>query len=72
MRTVKEGNVIYLVKKDPSSMDLRCSNCDVVKNEADLKSVVDENTGFKKYECECGCSLFTPQMDFDEDLEYYM
>ena len=70
MRKVKEGNVIYLVKKDADSMDLRCSNCNVVKNEADLKSIVDENTGFKKYECECGCSSFTPQEDFSIYDEY--
>lgn len=68
----KVGNVIYLEKKKDNSMELRCSNCDVVKNEGEITIEVDKATGFKKYKCECGCSIFTPQMDFDEDLEYYI
>ena len=68
MRKIKDGNVIYLVKKDEHSMDLRCINCDVVKNEADIAVEIDNITGTNIYKCECGCSTFTPQLDLDEYL----
>lgn len=70
MRKIKDGNVIYLVKEDENSMQLRCSNCDVVKNEADITVEVDKTTGFNKYKCECGCSTFTPQEDFSQYDEF--
>lgn len=60
MRKVKEGNVIYLIPKEPDSMDLRCSNCGVVKNELDIE--VAEGV----YRCECGSSSFIPQLDIEE------
>ncbi len=69
MRKIKDGNVIYLVKKEKDSMELRCSSCDIVKNEADITVEIDNATGFKKYKCECGCSTFTPQIDLEE---YYI
>lgn len=69
MRKIKDGNVIYLVKKDENSMDLRCNNCGEVRNEADITVVLDKNTNIKKYKCECGCSTFTPQIDLEE---YYI
>ena len=65
MRKTKDGNVIYLVKKDEDSMDLRCSNCD----EADITVEIDSTTNMKTYKCECGCKTFTPQMDLEE---YYI
>lgn len=65
----KVGNVIYLEKKKENSMELRCSSCDVVKNEGEITVQVDEATGFRKYKCECGCSTFTPQIDLEE---YYI
>ena len=68
MRKIKDGNVIYLLKKEKDSMDLRCSNCDIVKNEADITVVIDDITGKEKYRCECGCSTFSPQADLDELL----
>lgn len=61
----KVGNIIYLEKEKDNSMELRCSNCNVVKNEGEIN--VDETTGM--YKCECGCSTFTPQMDLEE---YYI
>jgi len=36
MRKVKEGNVIYIIPKQPDTMDLRCSCCGVIKNEVDI------------------------------------
>ena len=36
MRKIKDGNVIYLAKKDENSMNLRCINCGEVKNEANI------------------------------------
>ena len=69
MRKIKDGNVIYLVKKDDDSMDLRCSNCGEVKNEADIIVEVDSITNTKVYKCECGCKTFTPQIDLEE---YYI
>jgi len=66
----KFGNVIYLKNKKENSMDLRCSNCNVVKNEGEITVEVDKETGFKKYKCEnCGSSTFTPQIDLEE---YYI
>ena len=66
----KFGNVIYLKNKKENSMELRCSNCNVVKNEAEITVEVDKETGFKKYKCEnCGSSTFTPQIDLEE---YYI
>lgn len=66
MRKIKDGNVIYLVAKDKNTMDLRCSDCGEVKNELDITVDIDKNTGFKKYICECGCGMFTPQLDLEE------
>lgn len=66
----KFGNVIYLKNKKENSMELRCSNCNVVKNEGEITVEVDKETGFKKYKCDnCGSSTFTPQIDLDE---YYI
>ncbi|MBN9647726.1 hypothetical protein [Terrisporobacter petrolearius] len=66
----KFGNVIYLKNKKENSMELRCSNCNVVKNEGEITVEVDKETGFKKYKCEnCGSSTFTPQIDLEE---YYI
>ncbi|UEL48096.1 hypothetical protein [Terrisporobacter hibernicus] len=66
----KFGNVIYLKNKKGNSMELRCSNCNVVKNEGEITVEVDKETGFKKYKCEnCGSSTFTPQIDLEE---YYI
>ena len=61
MRKVKEGNVIYLVKERPDSMDLRCSSCGIVKNEDDIE--VDERG---LYKCKCGSSSFLPQCELEE------
>lgn len=61
MRKVKEGNVIYLVPKQPDTMDLRCSCCRTVKNELDIN--VDERG---LYKCECGSNSFVAQMDLEE------
>ena len=66
----KVGNVIYLENKKENSMELRCSNCNVVKNEDEITVELDESTGFKKYKCECGCGSFTPQEDFSEYDKY--
>lgn len=66
----KFGNVIYLKNKKENSMELRCSNCNVVKNEGEITVEVDKETGFKKYKCEnCGSSTFTPQIYLEE---YYI
>ncbi|MDU4860756.1 MAG: hypothetical protein E6356_17745 [Terrisporobacter othiniensis] len=66
----KFGNVIYLKNKKENSMELRCSNCNVVKNEGEITVEVDKETGFKKYKCDnCGSSTFTPQIDLEE---YYI
>jgi len=63
-----EDNVVYIGKKQKDTMDLRCSNCNVVKNEGEIIVEVDKETGFKKYKCECGSSSFVPQMDLEEIL----
>lgn len=60
MRKVKEGNVIFLIPKQPDTMDLRCSCCGAVKNELDIDVVEGVLT------CECGSSSFTIQMDIEE------
>ncbi|MEW9079833.1 hypothetical protein [Terrisporobacter glycolicus] len=66
----KFGNVIYLKNKKENLMELRCSNCNVVKNEGEITVKVDKETGFKKYKCDnCGSSTFTPQIDLEE---YYI
>ena len=66
----KFGNVIYLKNKKENLMELRCSNCNVVKNEGEITVEVDKETGFKKYKCDnCGSSTFTPQIDLEE---YYI
>lgn len=66
----KFGNVIYLKNKKENSMELRCSNCNVVKNEGEITVKVDKETRFKKYKCDnCGSSTFTPQIDLEE---YYI
>lgn len=71
MRKIKDGNVIYLVKKDKDSLDLRCSNCNIVKSEEDIMIDIPYffKTGMKVYKCECGCKTFTPQIDLEE---YYI
>ena len=69
MRKIKEGNVIYLIQKDKNTMDLRCSECGVVKNELDIEVEVDKVTNRNVYKCECGCKTFTPQIDLEE---YYI
>ena len=66
MRKIKEGNIIYLVAKDEYTMDLRCSECGVVKNELDITVEVDEISNRNVYKCECGSSTFTPQIDLEE------
>lgn len=66
MRKIKDGNVIYLVAKDKNTMDLRCSDCGVVKNELDITVELNNVTNRKVYKCECGCKTFTPQIDLDE------
>ncbi|MGL5766305.1 MAG: hypothetical protein ACRCX8_11760 [Sarcina sp.] len=58
MRKVREGNVIYLVKKDPNTMDLRCSSCDEVK----IPQMAVDGICV----CECGSSSFVPQIDLEE------
>lgn len=60
MRKVKKGNIVYLIPKQPDTMDLRCSNCGVVKNELDIGVVGDVLT------CECGSNSFIPQCDLEE------
>ncbi|MEG2246439.1 MAG: hypothetical protein RSC84_03225 [Peptostreptococcaceae bacterium] len=66
MRKIKDGKVIYLVAKRKDTMDLRCNDCGDVKNEDDITTKIDKNTGFKRYICECGCGMFTPQLDLEE------
>ena len=60
MRKIKKGNIIYLIPKQPDTMDLKCSNCGLVKNELDI----DTKDGV--YICECGSSSFTPMIDLEE------
>lgn len=60
MRKVIEGNVIFLIPKQPDTMDLRCSCCGEVKNELDIE--VENGV----YVCECGSSSFIPQIDIEE------
>ena len=33
MRKIKKGNIIYLIPKQPDTMDLKCSNCGLVKHQ---------------------------------------
>lgn len=63
MRKIKDGNVIYLVRRDSNCMKLRCNNCEVEKFEDEI--IVEEGL----YKCQCGCSTFTPQIDLEE---YYI
>ena len=65
----KVGNIIYLEKKKDNSMELRCSNCNIVKNEDEIPVEIDNITNIKVYKCECGCKTFTPQIDLEE---YYI
>ena len=60
MRKIKKGNIIYLVPKKSDTMDLKCSNCGLVKNELDI----DTKEGV--YTCQCGSSSFTPMIDLEE------
>ena len=60
MRKIKEGNIIRLVPEEENTMNLRCSNCGLVKNELDI----DTKDGV--YICECGSSSFTPMIDLEE------
>lgn len=66
MKRIKDGNVIYLVKRDENCMKLRCSSCGVVKYEDEITQAIDKETGFIKSVCECGCNTFTPQIDLEE------
>ena len=50
-------------------MYLRCSECGVVKNELDITVEVDNISNTKVYQCECGCKIFTPQIDLEK---YYI
>ncbi len=58
----KEGNVVYIEKKQKDTMDLRCSMCGTVKNEMQL------NVENGLYKCECGSRSFIPQIDLEEIL----
>ena len=69
MRKIKKGNVIYLIQKDKNTMDLRCSECGVVKKELYIEVQIDKVSNRKVYKCECGCKTFTPQIDIEE---YYI
>ena len=69
MRKIKEGNVIYLVAKDKDTMDLRCSECGVVKNELDITVEIDKIKNRKVYKCECGCKTFTPSYEPSRGLD---
>ena len=60
MRKIKKGNIIYLIPKQPDTMDLKCSNCGLVKNELDI----DTKDGV--YTCQCGSSSFIVQCDLEE------
>lgn len=61
MRIRREGKIIYLVPNRPDTIDLKCSNCQTIKNEDDIE--VNEK-GI--YVCKCGCSTFTPMCDIEE------
>lgn len=63
MKRIKDGNVIYLVKRESNCMKLRCNNCEVEKFEDEI--TVEDGL----YKCECGCKTFTPQIDLQE---YYI
>ena len=60
MRKIKEGNIIRLVPEEENTMNLRCSNCGLVKNELDI----DIKDGVLT--CECGSSSFIVQCDLEE------
>ena len=60
MRKIKEGNIIRLVPEEENTMNLRCSNCGLVKNELDI----DAKDGV--YTCQCGSSSFIVQCDLEE------
>ena len=60
MRKIKEGNIIRLVPEEENTINLRCSNCGLVKNELDI----DTNDGVLT--CECGSSSFIVQCDLEE------
>ena len=60
MRKIKEGNIIRLVPEEENAMNLRCSNCGLVKNELDI----DIKDGVLT--CECGSSSFIVQCDLEE------
>ena len=60
MRKIKEGNIIRLVPEEENTINLRCSNCGLVKNELDI----DTKDGVLT--CECGRSSFIVQCDLEE------
>ena len=60
MRKIKEGNIIRLVPEEENTMNLRCSNCGLVKNELDI----DTKDGVLT--CECGSISFIVQCDLEE------
>ena len=60
MRKIKEGNIIRLVPEEENTINLRCSNCGLVKNELDI----DIKDGVLT--CECGSSSFIVQCDLEE------
>ena len=60
MRKIKEGNIIRLVPEEENTINLRCSNCGLVKNELDI----DTKGGVLT--CECGSSSFIVQCDLEE------
>ena len=60
MRKIKEGNITRLVPEKENTMNLRCSNCGLVKNELDI----DTKDGVLT--CECGSSSFIVQCDLEE------
>ena len=61
MRIRREGKVIYLVQTRPNTIDMKCSNCGIIKNEDDIK-VNDRGM----YVCKCGSSIFIPLCDIEE------
>lgn len=59
MKIKKEGNVVYIGKKQKDTMNLRCCTCKTVKNEIQLE--VEDGW----YKCECGSSSFIPLIDLE-------
>ncbi|WP_434794407.1 hypothetical protein TPDSL_13860 [Terrisporobacter petrolearius] len=61
MIKIKKENVIFLVPKVEGTMDLRCSNCGIVKNELEIETIDRVLT------CECGSCSFIPQEELNEE-----